>query len=60
MSQFTYLFAIRNPLDQFEIRDYIMLDIFIFGNYHISFTNMVEYLLKAFIIIIALHLFANK
>jgi F-type H+-transporting ATPase subunit a len=60
MNQYIYLFSMRNPLDQFEIRDYIMLDVFIFGNYHISLTNMVEYLLKAFIIIIAMHLIVNK
>jgi hypothetical protein len=60
MNQLIYLSTIRNPLDQFEIRDYIMLDVFVFGNYHISLTNMVEYLLKAFILIIAIHFIINK
>ena len=40
-----------SPLDQFEIRDLLSLDTGIFGNYHISITNIGFYLvIGAFLI----------
>jgi len=54
------LTIIRSPLDQFEIRDYMILDIFVLGNYHLSITNMVEYLLKSFLFIIFISALINK
>jgi F-type H+-transporting ATPase subunit a len=35
---------ILSPLDQFEIRDLLSLDAPIFGNFHISITNIGFYL----------------
>jgi len=51
---------LRNPLEQFEIRDYITIDMPIFFNIHLSFNNMIEYLLKTFLIIILLNIMTTK
>jgi len=48
------------PLDQFEIRDYIMIDAPILGNAHLSLTNLGLYLGTAFIIIVILFASTNK
>ena len=55
-----YLLEIATPLDQFEIRDYIMIDAPILGNAHLSLTNMGLYLGIAFIIIVMLFGNVNK
>lgn len=44
-----------SPLDQFEIRDLITIDIPVINNIHISLTNICEYLLISFLIIIVLN-----
>jgi hypothetical protein len=38
-----YLFETTTPLDQFEIRDYIMIDAPILGNAHLSLNNGIIY-----------------
>jgi hypothetical protein len=45
---------INSPLDQFEIRDLLSLDTGIFGNYHISITNIGFYLTIGAFLIFAL------
>lgn len=49
-----------NPLEQFEIRDYVTIDMPILFNIHLSFNNMIEYLLKSFLIIILLNIMTTK
>ena len=49
-----------NPLEQFEIRDYITMDIPVLFNTHLSFNNMIEYLIKTFLIIILLNIMTTK
>jgi F-type H+-transporting ATPase subunit a len=49
-----------NPLDQFEIRDLLSLNISFFNNLHISLTNIAFYLLIASFISLYLHLFTNN
>ena len=51
---------ITNPLDQFEIRDLISVDAPLFGNLHISLTNIALYLVIAFFITLNLNLLANN
>jgi hypothetical protein len=51
---------LSNPLEQFEIRDYITIDLPVLFNIHLSFNNMIEYLLKAFLIIILLNVMTTK
>jgi F-type H+-transporting ATPase subunit a len=48
------------PLDQFEIRDYISIDLPILGNLHISLTNIALYLIISFFILIILLGITNK
>jgi len=54
------IFNIFTPLDQFEIRDYIIIDAPILGNIHLSLTNIGLYLLTAFLIIVTLTGISNK
>ena len=49
-----------NPLEQFEIRDIALIDLPILNNFHLSLTNIVEYLMIAFIIIIVFNAMTNK
>jgi len=49
-----------NPLDQFEIRDLISLNISFLNNMHISLTNIAFYLLTAGLLTLYLHLFTNN
>ena len=49
-----------NPLDQFEIRDLISLNISFLNNIHLSLTNIAFYLLIAGILTLYLHLFTNN
>jgi hypothetical protein len=51
---------LTNPLEQFEIRDYITIDMPVIFNLHLSLNNMVEYLLKTFLIIILINIMTNK
>jgi F-type H+-transporting ATPase subunit a len=52
--------TISSPLDQFEIRDYIIIDAPILANIHISLTNITLYLFISLIIIISLLGITNK
>ena len=46
-------FVITSPLDQFEIRNFISLDAPLFGNIHLSLTNIGLYLtISAFLVLI--------
>ena len=46
-------FVITSPLDQFEIRNFISLDAALFGNIHLSLTNIGLYLtISAFLVLI--------
>lgn len=46
-------FVITSPLDQFEIRNFISLDAPLFGNLHLSLTNIGLYLtISAFLVLI--------
>lgn len=49
-----------NPLDQFEIRDLLSLNVSFFNNLHISLTNIAFYLIIAGFISLYLHLFTNN
>ena len=49
-----------NPLDQFEIRDLISLNISFLNNMYISLTNIAFYLILAGFITLYLHLFTNN
>jgi F-type H+-transporting ATPase subunit a len=45
-----------NPLDQFEVRDYLLLDLPIFADMRISLTNISLYLFIGSIIIVFIHM----
>ena len=45
-----FIIETATPLDQFEIRDYIMIDAPILNNLHISLTNIGLYIIMAFVI----------
>jgi F-type H+-transporting ATPase subunit a len=49
-----------NPLDQFEIRDLISLNISFLNNMHISLTNIAFYLIIASLLTLYLHLYTNN
>lgn len=49
-----------SPLDQFEIRDLIMVDLPIFLNTHLSLTNLGLYSLLSTYIIIVIMVLANN
>jgi F-type H+-transporting ATPase subunit a len=49
-----------NPLDQFEIRDLVSLNISFLNNLHISLTNIAFYLIIASFLTLYLHLFTNN
>jgi F-type H+-transporting ATPase subunit a len=51
---------ILSPLDQFEIRDLLSIDISLLGNTHFSLTNMGLYLLISIFIIISYSLLATN
>lgn len=51
---------VRNPLDQFEIRDLVSLNILFLHNLHISLTNMGAYLLLSIFLIINLSLLSTN
>jgi len=55
-----FILEISTPLDQFEIRDYIMIDAPILNNLHISLTNIGLYIIMAFVIIVSLLGTMNK
>ena len=49
-----------NPLEQFEIRDFIILDAPLFFNIHLSLTNISTYLITSLLLIILVNLLINK
>jgi F-type H+-transporting ATPase subunit a len=49
-----------NPLEQFEIRDFIVLDAPLFFNLHLSLTNISTYLITSLFLIILVNLLINK
>jgi F-type H+-transporting ATPase subunit a len=49
---------ILSPLDQFEIRDLLSLDIGLFNNLHFSLTNLGLYLIISMFLIISYSLLA--
>ena len=55
MSNFTYI-DIPSPLDQFEVRDLLSLDLGIFGNYHFALTNIGLYLTIGLLFIITMNI----
>jgi len=55
-----FIIETATPLDQFEIRDYIIIDAPLLGNAHLSLTNMGLYLSIAFFIIVMLLGTVNK
>jgi len=51
---------ILSPLDQFEIRDLLSLDVSLLGNTHFSLTNIGLYLLISLFIIISYSILATN
>jgi F-type H+-transporting ATPase subunit a len=51
---------ILSPLDQFEVRDLLSLDAPIFGNLHISITNIGFYLTLGVVFILILNLLSTN
>ncbi len=51
---------ILSPLDQFEIRDLLSMDISILGNSHFAITNIFLYISLATIIILSLNTINNN
>ena len=50
---FSFLLDVSSPLDQFDLRDLLSLDLPVLGNIHISITNIGLYLtISAFFIFI--------
>ena len=49
-----------NPLEQFEIRDLIVVDAPIFFNAHLSLTNISMYLIISFILILNMNFLTSK
>jgi hypothetical protein len=59
MSNFTYT-DIQSPLDQFEIRDLLSLNAPLFGNLHLSLTNIGLYLTIGAFLILTLNMLATN
>jgi len=53
-------FFISSPLDQFEIRDLFSLDAPLFGNLHLSITNIGLYLVIGFIIALNINIIGTN
>ena len=53
-------FVITSPLDQFEIRNFISLDAPLFGNLHLSLTNIGLYLTISIFLILTYSLLATN
>jgi F-type H+-transporting ATPase subunit a len=51
---------ITSPLDQFEIRNFLSLDAPLFGNIHLSLTNIGFYLTIATLLVIFSNLLATN
>ncbi len=49
-----------NPLEQFEIRDFITLDAPILFNLHLSLTNISAYLITSFLLIVLINLLTGR
>jgi F-type H+-transporting ATPase subunit a len=56
----TYTNLNFNPLEQFEIRDFITLDAPILFNLHLSLTNISTYLITSLFIITSVNLLTGK
>jgi F-type H+-transporting ATPase subunit a len=54
------LHIITSPLDQFEIRDLISLDLPVLANIHLSLTNIGLYLVIAFSITLMFNILATN
>jgi F-type H+-transporting ATPase subunit a len=54
------LHIITSPLDQFEIRDLISLDLPVLANIHLSLTNIGLYLILAFSITLVFNTLATN
>jgi F-type H+-transporting ATPase subunit a len=59
MTVYTYT-DITSPLDQFEIRNLLSLDAPVFGNLHISLTNIGLYLVIGTFLIFSLNTLATN
>ena len=51
---------IFSPLDQFEVRDLLSLDLGIFGNYHISITNIGMYLTIGLVFLLVINIISTN
>jgi F-type H+-transporting ATPase subunit a len=51
---------ITNPLDQFEIRDFISINAPLLGDLHLSLTNIALYLIVSFTLIVISSSITNK
>jgi F-type H+-transporting ATPase subunit a len=49
-----------NPLEQFEIRDFITIDAPILNNFHLSLTNISTYLIISLFIIVFVNILTGK
>ncbi len=59
MHRFFYT-VVSSPLDQFEIRNLLSLDAPLFGNLHISLTNIGLYLTIAAFLVLTLNLLSTN
>lgn len=57
---FSNLYTIASPLDQFEIRDLISLDVPVLSNLHLSITNITLYLTISLILVLNLILLSDN
>lgn len=57
---FSNLYTIASPLDQFEIRDLISLDVQVLSNLHLSITNITLYLTISLILVLNLILLSDN
>ena len=55
-----YNFIVLSPLDQFEIRDLISINLGIINNSHISLTNIGFYLTISTMIILSINILATN
>ena len=60
MSGFNFFTEVLSPLDQFEIRDLLSLDIPVLGYFHFSITNIGFYLTIGLVFIIVIYLLSTN
>jgi F-type H+-transporting ATPase subunit a len=51
---------IFSPLDQFEVRDLLSLDLGVFGNFHIAITNIGMYLTIGLVLLLAVNILSTN